>query len=123
MGVMKKDTRRKKEKKRLTNIYKDLPEKKKSIAEGLIDRASYIRVEMEDLEIYLMENGLTEKFQQSEKVAPYDRKSPQADLYMQFSTQYNKIIQQLDGMLPKVKDVETPEIDVFDDFVEGREDV
>ena len=48
MGVMKKDTRIKKEKKRLTNIYKDLPEKKKSIAEGLIDRASYIRVEMED---------------------------------------------------------------------------
>jgi hypothetical protein len=42
---------------------------------------------------------------------------------VQFSTQYNKIIQQLDGMLPKVKEQPVVEEDVFDDFVEGREDV
>jgi hypothetical protein len=118
----KKSTKIKKEKERLTEIYKDLPERKQAIAQGLIERAAYIRVSMHDLEEYLDQNGYVEKFKQGAQ-DPYDRKRPQADLYVQFSTQYNKIMQQLDGMLPKVKEQPVVEEDIFDDFVEGREDV
>lgn len=123
MAQMKIETRIKKEKKRLNEIYKDLPEKKKAIAEGVIDRASFMRVKMEDLEEHFKVHGLTEDFQQSERVAPYKRKTPEADLYIQLSTQYTKITTLLDGMLPKVKEQPITEEDVFDDFVESREDV
>jgi hypothetical protein len=121
-GMKDKQSRIRTEKNRLTKIYRDLPEKKKAIAQGLIERAAYIRVSMQDLEEFLDENGYVEKFKQGAQ-DPYDRKRPQADLYVQFSTQYNKIIQQLDGMLPKVKEQPVVEEDVFDNFVDSREDV
>lgn len=89
----------------------------------MIARSAYLRVSLEDLEAYLDENGYVEKFKQGKEQEPYDRKRPQADLYISMSTQYVKIMGQLDSMLPKVKDQAVIEADVFDSFVEGREDV
>ncbi|MBR0149461.1 MAG: hypothetical protein IJM23_09790 [Lachnospiraceae bacterium] len=118
-----KEQRIKAEKQRLTRQYKDMPKKKKEIAQGLIARSAYLRVSLEDLEAYLDENGYVEKFKQGKEQEPYDRKRPQADLYISMSTQYVKIMGQLDSMLPKVKDQAVIEADIFDSFVEGREDV
>jgi hypothetical protein len=67
----------------------------------LIVRAAYVKVTLEDLERDLDENGWTEPFQQSEKCAPYDRKRPNADLYVSLSAQYTRVMKQLDSMLPK----------------------
>ena len=50
------------EKKRLDTLYADLPENKKRLAAGLIERAAFMRVELEELEQFLTENGWTELF-------------------------------------------------------------
>ena len=114
------DQRIKKEKARLSKFYKDMAPEKKGIAVGLIERAAFMRVQCEDLEIDLNENGWTEMFQQSEKVDPYTRARPEGQTYNTLNANYQKIIKQLDGMLPKTEP--KPADDGMDDFIDGRED-
>lgn len=115
-----KEERIRSEKNRLNRLFKGLEEKKKKLAVGLIERAAFMRVELEDLEADLKENGWTEPFQQSEKVEPYDRARPQGQTYNTMNTSYQKIMRQLHDMLP----VETvkPKDDGFEDFITGRDD-
>ena len=114
------DQRIKKEKARLSKFYKDMAPEKKGIAVGLIERAAFMRVQCEDLEIDLNENGWTEMFQQSDKVDPYTRARPEGQTYNTLNANYQKIIKQLDGMLPKTEP--KPADDGMDDFIDGRED-
>ena len=116
-----KANRIKAEKERLEKNYAELPDAKKQIAEGLIARAAFMRVELEDLEADLAETGWTEKFSQGNQT-PYDRARPQGQTYNAMSGTYQKIIKQLDSMLPKEDAKSRPEDDGFDDFVSGRDD-
>ena len=115
-----KEERIRSEKNRLNRLFKGLEEKKKKLAVGLIERAAFMRVELEDLEADLKENGWTEPFQQSEKVEPYDRARPQGQTYNTMNASYQKIMRQLHDMLTqepvKAKD------DGFEDFITGRDD-
>ena len=122
MARKKKETRIKAEKERLLEIYQELPQKKAELAIGLIERAAFMRVECEDLEADLRENGWTEPFQQSEKVEPYDRARPQGQSYQTLNANYQKIIKQLDAMLPPAESAARPKDDGFEDFVTGRDD-
>lgn len=111
---MEKATRIKKEESRLKKIYKDIEQKKKDTVQGLIQRAAYMRVTLDDFELDLDINGFTESFSQGNQ-DPYDRKRPVADLYNSMNTSYQKIIKQLTDLLPKDKPIE--EDDGFDDFL------
>lgn len=115
-----KEERIRSEKNRLTRLFKELPEKKKKLSVGLIERAAFMRVELEDLEIDLKENGWTEPFQQSEKVEPYDRARPQGQTYNTMNTSYQKIIKQLHDMLP-AEAAQKATDDGFEAFVNGRD--
>ena len=115
-----KEDRIENEKRRLARFYRKIDPAKKGIAVGLIERAAFMRVECEDLELDLLENGWTEPFQQSEKLDPYDRARPQGQAYQQLNANYQKIIKQLDGMLPQEE--KKPEGDGFEAFVNERED-
>lgn len=117
-----KEERIRSEKNRLNKLFKELPEKKKKLAIGLIERAAFMRVECEDLEVDLRENGWTELFQQSEKMEPYDRARPQGQSYQTLNANYQKIIKQLDAMLPPAESAARPKDDGFEDFVTGRDD-
>lgn len=89
------------EERRLTKIYGELKnERKLKIAQGLIQRAAFMKIELEECEKDIVENGMTEKFSQSENQEPYDRKRPVADLYSAYNTSYQKIIKQLTDLLP-----------------------
>jgi len=114
------DQRIRKEKARLSKFYKDMATEKKGIAVGLIERAAFMRVQCEDLEIDLNKNGWTEMFQQSDKVDPYTRARPEGQTYNTLNANYQKIIKQLDGMLPKTEPKKAD--DGMDDFIDGRED-
>ena len=114
-----KEERIRSEKNRLVRLFKGLEEKKKKLAAGLIERAAFMRVELEDLEADLKENGWTEPFQQSEKVEPYDRARPQGQTYNTMNTSYQKIMRQLHDMLPV--EPPAPKSDGFDAFVNGRD--
>ena len=118
---MEKDKRIKREENRLKKIYKDIEGKKKETVIGLIQRAAYMRVTLEDFEKDLDENGFTELFQQGEKQEPYERKRPTADLYNTMNTSYQKAIKQLTDLIPK-EPQNAQDDDGFDDFVSDRDD-
>lgn len=63
-----KEARIKGEDKRLRQLYRDLPKDTLSLVDGLIRRAAYMRITLEDYENDLYENGYVEKFLQSEKL-------------------------------------------------------
>ena len=119
MAAKTKKSRIKSEKKRLLALYAGLPEDKKLLAAGLIERAAFMRVELEDLEADLQENGWTEPFSQGNQ-DPYDRARPQGQSYSTLNSNYQKIIKLLDGMLPE--EPVKAEGDGFEDFVEGRDE-
>ena len=111
------------EHRRLMAIYKDMEAPKKSIATGLIGRAAFMRVQLEDLELDLLENGWTEPFSQGNQ-DPYDRARPAAQIYNTTNANYQKIIKQLDSMLPKAEvPSKKDDDDGFDLFVNGRGEV
>lgn len=117
---MEKNTRIKKEVARLNKIYKGLDVKKKNTVEGLIQRAAYMRVSLDDFEVDLDKNGFVEMFSQGNQ-EPYQRKRPVADLYNTMNASYQKIIKQLSDLLPE----KPPELknDGFDEFVQKRSDL
>jgi hypothetical protein len=110
-----------KEEKRLRRIYKKVDKDKKAIIDGLIQRAAYMRITLEDYEKDLDDKGYVEMFTQSEKMDPYERERPVARLYNTMNKNYQSIIKQLTDLVPKKEPI--PEKDDFDDFVDGREDV
>ena len=114
-----KDERIKKEVRRLNRIYKDIDKDNKAIIDGLIQRAAYMRVTLEDWEEDIIENGVTEMFTQSEKTEPYERERPVARLYNTMNGNYQKIIKQLSDLVPK--EVKVVEDDGFKDFIAQRD--
>lgn len=118
---MERDIRIRKEAIRLKKVYKDIDKKKLSVVQGLIQRAAYVRISLEDIEVDIDENGFTEMFQQSEKQEPYERTRPIADMYNKLYANYLKTTKQLTDLLPnKIVPVDD---DPFESFVNSREDV
>lgn len=114
-----KEERIRSERQRLKRLYKQMEPSKMTLATGLIERAAFMRVECEDLEEDLRVNGWTEPFQQAKGMEPYDRARPQGQAYQSLNGNYQKIIRQLDAMLPS--GTAGAASDGFDDFVAGRD--
>lgn len=121
MKEQSKESRIKKEERRLKQMYRDFDDDKMNVASGLIQRAAYLRVSLEDFEKDLNENGFVEMFSQGDQ-KPYERKRPVADLYNTMNTAYQKAIKQLTDLLPKT-DMKKTDNDGFDSFVNEREDI
>lgn len=117
-----KDDRISTEKNRLARIYKNLEGPKKAVADGLIERAAFMRVELEDLEADLSVNGWTEPFSQGNQ-DPYERARPSGQTYNTLNANYQKIIKQLDSMLPKIEYSSKQEDDGFEEFINGRDEL
>lgn len=112
--MKKKKTRRVKEEiNRISQLFENVPEDKQKLVSGLIERAAFMRAELEDLEVFLAENGWTESFQQSERVPPYDRARPQGQTYATLASNYQKIIKQLSELAPE----KPAEVDELLDFI------
>ena len=98
---------------RLTKLYKTLPANEFALAQGLIAQAARIRVNLDKLAADIEANGLTEWFQQSEKVDPYKKTRPEADLFVKLDKNYQSIIRQLNDMLPLEERAEADELADF----------
>lgn len=118
---LEKEDRIKKEKARLKRQFAKIDKKKKSVVEGLIERAAFMRIMLEDMEADIKVNGYVEKFSQGQQ-DPYDRKRPVVDSYNTMNANYQKIIKQLTELMPKEPAVPKQTSDGFDEFVNGRED-
>ena len=102
---------------RLLRLYDGLPPKRAKLAEGLIVQAARLRVRLDELNQDIQENGLTEQFQQSERVEPYTRERPQAALFVKLDKNYQSIMKQLADLLPP----ETSGGDDLADFLKDNE--
>lgn len=100
-GDLSKDERIKREERKLKRLYKDLPKDTKTLIDGLIQRAAYMRITLEDYESDIDEHGYVELFSQSEKTEPYERERPVVRLYNTMNKNYQSIIKQLSDLLPK----------------------
>lgn len=89
--------------KRLTKIYKDLPENQFAVAQGLIVQAARLRVRLDQLWREIQEHGETEMFSQSERTDPYERERPAARLFTATDKNYQSIIKQLNELTPPSK--------------------
>lgn len=104
------------EEKRLQEIFSEIDEKKKKTVAGLIERAAFMRVNLQEMEKDLDANGFTEYFQQSEKQDPYERERPIARTYSTMNGSYQKIMKQLTDLLPKTTAEEPKAGDEFEQF-------
>lgn len=114
------ESRIKQEYETLSVQFPGIDKNKQTIVNGLIQRAAFMRVSLEDLENDLNENGFTELFSQGDQ-EPYQRKRPSADLYNTMNANYQKIVRQLTDLLPKDLGLPKEAEDGFEEFVEGRE--
>ena len=117
-----KEQRIRAEKARLKKLYRNLPKEAAGTVAGLIDQAAFMRIEREDTADDLRENGWTEKFQQSERLEPYDRARPIGQAYNSTNANYQKIIKQLTALLPKPDTAPKQEDDGFGSFVRERDE-
>lgn len=115
MGAIKKETKIRRENKRLREKYKNLPEDTLAIVDGLIDQAAFMRIELDDMQKDILDHGRVELFSQSEKTDPYERERPVVKQYNTTIRSYQNIIRQLDEKLPK-EIIESGD-DGFDAFV------
>jgi len=116
---MSKDARIRMEIDRLQKQFTAIEDRQKNIVQGLIERSAFYRVNLEDMEDDIKINGLTEMFQQSKAVPPYERKRPIVDLYNAMTTSYQKSIKQLTDLIRQDKKVEKSPDDEFEEFAKG----
>lgn len=109
-----------KEEERLRKNYKEIKVDKLAIVDGLIRRAAFMRVTLEDMENDLDTGGFYELFSQSENQDPYERERPVARQYQSMNKNYQSIIKQLSDLLPK-ESPKTEGDDGFESFVMSRD--
>ena len=99
MAKAKKETRIKKEKDRLFDIFKDLEANKLKTCMALIDRAAFITISLEDLEEQLNKTGWVETYQNGENQSGM-KKAAAADVHISLTKNLNAIVKQLLEVVP-----------------------
>lgn len=107
----------KQEEARLTKHLAGLPETRRHLVEGLIQRAAFLRVEAEDLEADINERGSTELFQNGPDALPMTRVRAAAQQHDKVVRAYTTICKQLAEMAPEGK--ASSEQDAFQELM-GR---
>ncbi len=119
------DTRIKREVNRLRRNLKTVPEDRQQLAIGLVERAAFLRVELEDLEADINANGTIEWYQPSEDAAPITRIRAAAQQYDKLVKSYATVCRQIADLVPqgnKPGEKEKPASDAFQNLVENRTD-
>ena len=99
MTKAKKETRIRKEKDRLFEIFKDLEENKLKTCRALIDRAAFITISLEELEEQLNKTGWVETYQNGENQSGM-KKAAAADVHISLTKNLNAIVKQLLELVP-----------------------
>lgn len=94
------DTRLKRARKKLENCLSELDEKRRDIAQNLIENAAFMAVTLEDLSDKIAEDGTTSKYQNGENQWG-TKKSPEVDVYNTMIKNYTTIIRTLCDLLPE----------------------
>ena len=114
-----KEARIKAEYQRLAKIYADMASDQRQSMDGIIRRAAYMRVTLEDYEADLDKKGYVEMFTQSPNTPPYERERPVARLYNAMIKNYKSVV---DALSDKLGKIEGTDDDGFENFTADRED-
>jgi hypothetical protein len=117
---IKEDPRFKEEITKLSDLFKDIGEEKKTLVYKLIENAGFMAVLLEDLQLDIKANGYKDKYQNGETQFGYKR-SIAADLYQVTIKNYSNTIKLLSDLLG-VK-AEPEDDDGFNDFINSRNDM
>lgn len=99
MAKAKVTTRIDREKKRLQEIFGSLEANKLATCHALIERAAFITISLQDLEVELNEKGWTEEYQNGENQYGV-KKAAAADVHISLTKNLNAIIKQLLELVP-----------------------
>jgi hypothetical protein len=110
----------KQEKEDLKNIYSELEEDKKAIADGLIEELAFIRISLVEIKDDLIENGFVDIMPQGD----YEirREDPASKSYIKLLQKYKDITKDLVKMLPKDEDIDDTKLSVMEKFANSRPD-
>lgn len=112
------EKRIKKEFARLKKLLAAIPPERLNAAEGIMRRAAFMQVTLEDLEADMNKKGTTEVFSQTPGIA-YDRERPAARIYNTMIKNYSAACKQLLDLLPE-PDRGADETDELMEFVKRR---
>lgn len=99
MGKPTKNTRIKREKNRLLDIFADLEPNKLSTCQAIIDRVAFITISLQDLEEQLNVTGWVEEYQNGENQSGL-KKAAAADVHISLTKNLNALIKQLLDLVP-----------------------
>ncbi len=94
-----KDKKIKQEINKFKKIYKDLEKEKFKTIEGLISDAAFLKITLCELKEDILENGLTELFEQGEQ--SFYRERPEVKTYSTFLQRYTGVMKQLIDLMPQ----------------------
>lgn len=80
-------------------IFKGISKDKAKTLETLIGNAAFLRINLETLQQDLLENGLTELFEQGEQA--FMRERPEVKVYSTFLQRYTGVMKQLIDCMPE----------------------
>lgn len=110
----------KKEENRLKRIFKKEAESKMDIAISLIERAAFMRVQLDILEADILENGFIEWFSQSPDVPPYERERIVTKQFNSMVKMYGTLMKQLNDLLPNNVNLKTDTGSQLIDFIKNK---
>lgn len=110
---LERDKKIKQEINRLNKIYKELPKEEKKIMDGLVQEAAFMKIQLEETRIDILENGLTEQFEQGSQ--KFERERPLVKTYLSFIQRYTAVMKQIIDYMPggSDKDNEKSELALF----------
>lgn len=100
MGKPKAETRIKREREKLTEVFAKMDENKRKTAEKLMDNAAFMAVTLEDLRDSINENGCVSEYQNGENQFG-TKKSPEVEVYNTMIKNYTTVIKTLCDLLPE----------------------
>jgi len=102
---------------RLKKVFKDLPEDKRKIVDGLIQEAAFMRATLEETREIIDREGVIELFEQGAQ--RFLREHPATKVYASLVNRYSAVIKQLIDLLPDSKGADNG-ADELMEFVKKR---
>ncbi len=97
---------------KISKLFEEVEENKKSIVTGLIEQACFMYVQLKELNEIINKKGVVEKFKQGKQ--QFDRERPATKTYNTMIKNYNLITRQLIENLPNKKPLDPD--DEFEEF-------
>lgn len=99
---MSKDERIRKEQRRLLKLFREADKNKLDLIRSLVERAAFITVTLQDIEVELAENGWTEEYQNGQNQIGVKR-SAAADVHISLTKNLSTVMKQLTEIVPPAR--------------------